>query len=292
MQRCVRERAAGTADSTLITAAAGDTLPPQSSVLALLPSTAQAQFIVNWLGIDNVTVQTSLAYDLQYKDGLTGTWTTWLSATTSNSAVFTGENGHTYYFQSRGKDAAGNVKAYPDNPDSYTTIEYTETKNNPQQQEGTIWGMFSIPLDAEDKTPQAVLGDNVKNETLQLYYWNPNSNSDATWQKYTAPTSVEIGQGYWLYVASPATIDVKGKPWKQNANFEKRLYAGWNMVGCPFLYSIDWKNVQFRYGGVTKTLPDAVAEGLINNYTYTYGKNAQGQGDWSQTVYPNGLIRP
>ena len=52
-------------------------------------------------------------YDLQVRDGLGGSWTPWLTATTQTSAMFNGDLAHTYYFQSRAHDWSGNVEAYP-----------------------------------------------------------------------------------------------------------------------------------------------------------------------------------
>jgi len=50
---------------------------------------------------------------VQYKDGAGGTWTDWLTATALTSSNFNGTEGHTYYFQVRASDHAGNVETYP-----------------------------------------------------------------------------------------------------------------------------------------------------------------------------------
>jgi len=40
-------------------------------------------------------------------------WVVWLSNTTTNSATFSGQPGHYYYFYSRAQDNAGNVEPAP-----------------------------------------------------------------------------------------------------------------------------------------------------------------------------------
>jgi uncharacterized repeat protein (TIGR01451 family) len=57
------------------------------------------------------------------KDGLHGSWTNWLTQTHNLQAVYSGEVGHTYYFQSRAIDRAGNIETYPgENGDTYTFV--------------------------------------------------------------------------------------------------------------------------------------------------------------------------
>ena len=59
-----------------------------------------------------------------YKDGVDGVWQYWRSKTTQTIDLFTGENGHTYYFQVIARDAAGNVEAITqDNGETSTSID-------------------------------------------------------------------------------------------------------------------------------------------------------------------------
>lgn len=46
-----------------------------------------------------------------------GRWTDWLTGYPYASAIFTGQPGRTYEFRTRARDIAGNVEAYPTNPD-------------------------------------------------------------------------------------------------------------------------------------------------------------------------------
>ncbi len=95
-----------------------DTIKPSSNVNALSPTQTTTSFTISWNGSD--TGGSDLKwYDIQYKDGPSGTWTDWKTQTTSTSATFgpndpvTVQSGHTYYFQSRAQDNAGNWETYP-----------------------------------------------------------------------------------------------------------------------------------------------------------------------------------
>ncbi len=52
-----------------------------------------------------------------------GTWVDWQSATAQTQATFDGEDGYTYEFRSRARDAAGNVEAWPEKGQSYTNVD-------------------------------------------------------------------------------------------------------------------------------------------------------------------------
>ena len=93
-----------------------DTTSPTSS--ATSPPYAKAVFTVNWSGSDPGGFGLK-NYDVQYKVDA-GAWTNWLTATTATSGNFgsggvpvTLVSGKTYYFQTRARDNAGNVEAYP-----------------------------------------------------------------------------------------------------------------------------------------------------------------------------------
>jgi hypothetical protein len=67
-------------------------------------------FYVWWSGSDNLSETAS--YDVQYRDGVGGTWANLLTGTTDTYYRFVGQNGHTYYFRARARDYAGNLGTY------------------------------------------------------------------------------------------------------------------------------------------------------------------------------------
>jgi len=97
-----------------------DVAAPTSQVFA--PTWSETvTFTVQWQGSD-VGLSGLRFYDVQYRDGIIGTWTDWLTKTVKTSALFTGEYGHTYYFRSRAYDYAGNVESYLADSDASTHV--------------------------------------------------------------------------------------------------------------------------------------------------------------------------
>ena len=88
-----------------------DTAPPSSSVADLPTYQSTLSFPVSWSGSD--TTSGIASYDVQFRDGPGVSWEDWQVDTIATSTVFVGEDGHTYYFQSRAKDNAGNIEDYP-----------------------------------------------------------------------------------------------------------------------------------------------------------------------------------
>ena len=99
--------------------------PPTSTIHPLPTVTYSPTFTVTWEGQDN---QSGIwLYDLQVRDGITGTWTNWLTNTTVLSAIFTGQHGHTYYFRARATDRVGNREDWPEEPQAQTTLDLSST---------------------------------------------------------------------------------------------------------------------------------------------------------------------
>jgi hypothetical protein len=97
-----------------------DSTPPASQ--ASSPEFAFEAFQVAWRGSDAGFGIAS--YDVQVRDGASGTWETWLSNTTATSATYSAVAvGHTYYFRSAAQDWAGHVETdLPADGDTHTTI--------------------------------------------------------------------------------------------------------------------------------------------------------------------------
>lgn len=88
-----------------------DTTRPISAITPTFAMVEDQNFTVSWNGYD--AMSGIFRYDLQYRDG-NDPWTDWLTGTNATTVVFSGQDGHNYYFRLRAQDNAGNIQAYPD----------------------------------------------------------------------------------------------------------------------------------------------------------------------------------
>ncbi|MFZ4593428.1 MAG: putative Ig domain-containing protein [Verrucomicrobiaceae bacterium] len=125
-----------------------DTQAPTSNVIALAGN-SPAVFAVIWQGTDNRGIA---FYDIAVSTD-DGPFEAWLMRTREAGAVFEGTAGHTYAFQSRATDVAGNVEPEHLAADATTTVTITNQAPTlaaiPDQQvaEGTL---FALSLAAND----------------------------------------------------------------------------------------------------------------------------------------------
>ncbi|HEX8599303.1 MAG TPA: S-layer homology domain-containing protein [Chloroflexia bacterium] len=101
----------------------GDKKAPVSSVLPMPIYSNNPEFLVRWAGEDEAGGSGLASYDIQSRIAPNGNWTDWQSATSQTQAVFEGQDGYTYEFRSRARDAAGNVEPWPDKAQAYTTVD-------------------------------------------------------------------------------------------------------------------------------------------------------------------------
>ncbi|MEJ2556516.1 MAG: RHS repeat-associated core domain-containing protein, partial [Anaerolineae bacterium] len=85
-----------------------DTISP--TVTIAVPPVAPLHFRVSWLGQDGESGLRD--YDVQYKVGVAGTWTSWLTNTSQTEAPFVGERDQSYYFRVQATDNVNNTSAW------------------------------------------------------------------------------------------------------------------------------------------------------------------------------------
>lgn len=121
-----------------LTAVGLDTVPPTGYVYDPSPGSIQSSmsFVVSWGGFD---FDSGIAvYDVQYRDGASGTWSDWMLQTPLTSALFgptspvNPQDGHTYYFRAKAKDIAGNTGDYSGGlGDTYVIMDLKALDTNP-----------------------------------------------------------------------------------------------------------------------------------------------------------------
>ncbi len=98
-----------------------DNSPPNSSVNILPVFIKNLSFNVSWAGNDSISGISS--FDIEVSDN-NGIWALWQSSTSNASAVYSGQDSHTYGFRSKAKDNTGNSETKTES-DSNITIDVT-----------------------------------------------------------------------------------------------------------------------------------------------------------------------
>jgi uncharacterized repeat protein (TIGR03803 family) len=119
--------------------------------------------------------------------------------------------------------------------------------------------------------------------------WNSDVNSYALTP--TSPANqISLGQGYWVRFPTPVSVYSEGTAASTNASFVINLEPGWNMIGDPFLQSVNISSCTFNAGSLTfaqaSSSPNPVIGGSI--YFYDTLRNSYGVattlipdfGDW------------
>ena len=201
-----------------------DAQPPHTKV-SLLPADSPGPFTVRWTGTD--TGSGIASYDVQVKDGASGTWTDWKMGTTTSSASYPGIGGHTYAFRSRGRDAAGNVEPWPSTADATTTVEALP----PQSQ------MQTLPVYAPQGVTVSWSGSDSGGSQIANYDVQYRMGVSGTWTDFqmgttntSAPFSGQPGQTYYFRVRARDTAQ-NVQPWPAgDGNAQTTLYS-WAITG-------------------------------------------------------------
>jgi hypothetical protein len=101
----------------------GDKTPPTSEVLPLPVYSNNPELPLRWAGEDDPGGAGVASFDIQYRIAPNGQWTDWRSATAETTGTFDAQDGFTYEFRSRARDAAGNVEEWPQQADTYTNVD-------------------------------------------------------------------------------------------------------------------------------------------------------------------------
>jgi hypothetical protein len=125
------------------------------------------------------------------------------------------------------------------------------------------------------------------------------SGTPVTFEQGNPSASISpIGNGYWLNLDRATVLDTTQLPTPGVAattplaleSVGIKVYAGnggWNMIGAPFLFPVDWNAVSVVADGVAYSLGDAVQLGYISPVLVSYVN-----GDYSYSVAPAGRLEP
>lgn len=100
--------------------------------------------------------------------------------------------------------------------------------------------LFTVPYftggkSAEELFPYLPRYDGIR--------WRIFSMEHQEYKEFTAITNIEPGKAYWFIAANKTDLFLSGKTADGAAPFHIRLNSGWNLIGSPFLYPVDWTEV-------------------------------------------------
>lgn len=146
--------------------------------------------------------------------------------------------------------------------------------------------MVSIPLMLENQDAYSLFGSG-----FDIAKWAPGENAYHFYLKNAADTLLQLnaGYGYWLKLDSAKDVTVYGSLVSTSSDYAISLKAGWNQIGNPFNFNVDFSDVKVKYQGTTKTLSEAADAGWLGKYAFSYPNASAGY----QLIHPtaNGAKR-
>ena len=105
---------AGNVEDAHVYAVSIDRTPPQAVFEQLKSPQSSTSIELIWSGTDGEDGSGIASYDVEVRDGYNAGWQQWLRRTSLTTATYTGQRGHTYFFQVFARDRAGNRRPVGD----------------------------------------------------------------------------------------------------------------------------------------------------------------------------------
>lgn len=135
-----------------------------------------------------------------------------------------------------------------------------------------------------EQTPPSVFG--VAAADLKLATWVPLRGEYAVYAADGPPIEVATlnrGAGYFALFDSQVDILSEGTPTSDDTESRRALVpvslspaaGGWNLIGNPYDYGVDFSLTTVRYQGQDLSLAEAAASGVISDTLFTYANGYQ-----------------
>nr|HOK41514.1 T9SS type A sorting domain-containing protein [bacterium] len=106
-----------------------------------------------------------------------------------------------------------------------------------------------------------------------IYRWNPLNEDNLINRKFEEATELKRGEGYFIISPQIVNLKVNNGDYIEEP-FVINLEEGWNLLGSPYYYSIDWLSSKIIYpNGKEVSVNQAESEGYIINTVYWYKDN-------------------
>ncbi len=128
--------------------------------------------------------------------------------------------------------------------------------------EANAYRMLSLPLQVVDPSPAAVLEDNLgayDPKRWKFFYWNT---IEDRYDEYPSTGDLLPGRAFWLITSLPnISLDTgPGVSVNSAEPFIVPLRRGWNDIGIPFNFDIEWQDILLASAADTQK--------IIGPYTY------------------------
>jgi hypothetical protein len=140
--------------------------------------------------------------------------------------------------------------------------------------------MSSTPFDYGTAVPdiQSLLDDDANPATnLRMATWDPTIQQYKYYPHAPAKTFL-LGRGYFLKLDKNVALTREGvRASTSPPGYSIPLTPGWNLIGAPYEFPVDFFGCQVSFGGSTYGLQEAITRGLINGslFTLNFGQYQQ-----------------
>ena len=179
------------------------------------------------------------------------------------------------------------------NTGNIQTIFYV---NVPQKPTRTFTGgalqFVGFPFTFNPPDPSAVLVDLGQPLGSRLAWYDPVQEA----YQYGQAVTLNPGGAYWLNlqnVTLPLPLTLRGaQPLDQTQTRGVQLARGWNAVSNPFQYAVAWGNCLLYDQDETYTVADAIHQGLIDPFLWTWNPADEDYATWNNPNPSSLLAQP
>lgn len=141
--------------------------------------------------------------------------------------------------------------------------------------------LISAPYDYNPTDVADLLGIPSGDRTNRSFNFSTWTGGQYSFWPAPAAATMRLGTGYFMAytpggVPTNTSLATLGTSADQNRPFDIPLNPGWNVIGNPFDFEVDWSKLKVLYPGdpTPKTHDQAVADGAINSVLYTYASGS------------------